>query len=114
MDPDYWVDWKVGRNRAAASDPDDYSDGAAMYDETVRADLVKTSDSSTVNAHSWGTIDIKDCVQFGSSDYQTMFEDPNPTSNSQYVVQVYFRNVDNQLSLQATSTALSFRVPTGF
>jgi hypothetical protein len=88
------------------------SDGAFMFDRTVVVKLVRTSDNTVVATHSFGAGAIHVDVQIDAValQYQTHFRRgdvgaPGPVT---HVAKVYFRDVDNNLVLQATSSSVTF------
>jgi len=88
------------------------SDGAFMFDQTVRVDLVNTASNALVATHTYGTGDIKAWVQIDTSafQYQTHFRrgDFGATTPATYVAKVYCRDVDNNWMLQGTSVPVTF------
>lgn len=96
--------WTVNRSSIT-------SDGAPMWDKTVVAKLRRVSDDVVVGTHTFGTDDIKDCVQIGDDVvYKSNFRrsDIGGSGPAGYRVDVYFLNVDGVLMLQATSNTLIF------
>ena len=96
--------WTVNRSSLT-------SDGAPMWDKTVVAKLRRVSDDVVVATHSFGTGDIKDCVQIGDDVvYKSNFRrgDHSGSGPTGYRVDVYFVNVDGVLMLQATSNTVIF------
>jgi hypothetical protein len=88
------------------------SDGAFMFDQTVRVDLVNTASNAIVATHTYGTGDIKAWVQIDAAafQYQTHFRrgDFGATSPATYVARVYCKDVDNNWMLQGTSGPVTF------
>ena len=88
------------------------ADGAFMFDQTVRVDLVNTASNAIVATHVYGTGDIKAWVQLdaGALQYQTHFRrsDFGASSPATYTAKVYCRDVDNNWMLQGASTPVTF------
>jgi hypothetical protein len=90
------------------------SDGAFMLDQSVKVELVASASSQVKATHVYGTGDVKDVVQIDpdpqAPKYKTSFRrsDFGASGPTSYVVKVYFRDVDGQWMLQATSAALVF------
>ena len=88
------------------------SDGAFMFDQTVRVDLVNTASNAIVATHTYGTGDIKAWVQIDSAapQYQTHFRrgDFGAASPATYVAKVYCKDVDNNWMLQGASVPVTF------
>jgi hypothetical protein len=88
------------------------SDGAFMFDQTVRVELVNTATNVIVATHIYGTGDIKAWVQIDAAafQYQTNFRrgDFGASSPATYVARVYCRDVDNNWMLQGTSISVTF------
>jgi hypothetical protein len=86
------------------------SDGAPMFDRTVRVDLVQNT--TIVSQHYYGVGDVKDVVQIDplTAVYKTSFRRSLIGANNSrtYVARVYFRDVDGTWMLQATSTPITF------
>jgi len=89
------------------------SDGAFMFDHTVVVKLVRSDNNNVVATHVFGTGSVNDVVQIDSVNlmYQTTFKHSDLPGNpgfTAYKLQVYFRDVDGNEMLQATSSSLSF------
>jgi hypothetical protein len=88
------------------------SDGAFMFDHTVRIELVNTASNAVVDTHTYGTGDIKAVVQIDAAvpQYQTHFRrsDFGALAPATYVARVYCRDVDNNWMLQGTSGPVTF------
>jgi hypothetical protein len=98
------------------------SDGAFMFDETVVVKLKNTGTNTYVATHSYGCTDplteveIKTttgaaCAPAAATNfYATGFRRDHigASGPATYVAEIYFLNVDNTLSLQATSSSVTF------
>ena len=89
------------------------SDGAFMFDQTVRVELVNTASNAVVAAHTYGTGDIKAWVQIDAAafQYQTNFrrgDIAGAVSSATYEAKVYCKDVDGNWMLQGTSPTVTF------
>jgi hypothetical protein len=89
------------------------SDGAFMFDKTVKVVLALSSDPSVVKAtHVYGIGSINSDVQIDESvpEYKTTFrrDGTDATGARTYVAKVYFKDVDGNWMLQASSAAVTF------
>ena len=96
------------------------SDGAFMFDHTVKLNLVSGANSSSnscttgtlaVVSHPYGTGSINSFTQIDATPlYQTNFDGSNTTAVpfGSYVAQACFLDVDGNPDLQATSSSVTF------
>jgi len=97
------------------------SDGAFMYDETVKVTLVSSANSSSnsctnsslaIASHPFGTGSINSNTQIDPTvpDYQTNFDGSNTSTVpfGSYVAQACFSDVDGNPNLQGTSPSVNF------
>jgi hypothetical protein len=107
--------FKFDVNRSSAT-----SDGAFMFDHTVKVNLVSTANSTSnscsnsslaVQSHPFGTGSINSQTQIDANpEYQTNFDGSNISvvPFGSYVAQACFLDVDGKRDLQATSSSVNF------
>lgn len=85
------------------------SDGAFMYDNTVKVELHKASDNSLVATHTLGA-GVQANVVYSGASYETKFlrGDIGATASDSYYVLVFFMDVDGNYAQQAKSSNVTF------